>query len=1064
MNAPHERDDAAIDERHPWLGLASFSETTRGFFYGREDEVAELARRIQRKLLTVLFGQSGLGKTSILHAGIVPRLREQGYCPVYVRVDYGRAAPAASDQIKQAILQATVQLGSWTKGGVAAEGESLWEFLHHRDDVLLDRHGKPLIPLLIFDQFEEIFTLAQADDDGRQRAAAFIDALSELVENRPSAALEAKLDDDDVAAERFDFARSDYRVLISLREDYLAHLEALKGGMPSITQNRMRLAPMTGQQALAAVTGPGAALVSGEVAEAIVRFVAGGSELAHAQVEPSLLSLICRELNDKRIAAGRDAITLDLLAGSHASILADFYERALADQPAAVRAVIEDLLLTDSGYRENVAAERVVAAFAAAGAAPGALATLVDRRLLRIEERLDVRRVELTHDVLCGVVRASRERRTEREALEASGRLVDAQRLRERATRRSLLRARSAAITCALLMVAAAGASVYAYRISQRAEQARLQSERLMAYLSDDFALKLDGAGDLEVVAGFEKRTVDYYAGLPQNTPGSETERNHAVAMVRYAEALAGLDNVRVAQAGKILTEALAILEARRNGGDTSETTLLTLGRGLTAQGRVTSVAGDPAGSIALCQRAAKYLLPLATGPAASVAARRAYANTMSYAGTVLYTNGDYSEADASEAAAKAAYASIGARDLRDLPAAIGYASGAAWQTSAQLRLGRSDEAERTGDEAFAMISKVLELRPGHLRALRARGYVSEGRGIVATDAMHLDEASARFTDCIGAWIESSQRDRLNAVAWVNLGDGHRQIAEIWFRLGRPREAMRSLNAALTALRSMVANASSLQFQLATLARLAAIQADLGDQAGSLASMAEAASVREQRIRDEPAGSFIRARMGSQYAYSAATVAALNNDAAQAGKGAREAIAQMAVVKAAGASQRGRQHMMLFSAHSQLGGVEYGQGDYAAAAESLQSALAFRAKEPLGDRLAQREQARSAIMLSMALSQLNRHAEASTALAPALALHRDLARLNRDDQLQHLELASALVAQALADPASRGASLREANALIGALPAEMRSLRSVAIWRDRIALAAMPKGPAKAPQ
>ncbi len=71
-------DGAAVDERNPWLGLASYTEETRGFFYGRDEEVAELARRVQRKLLTVLFGQSGLGKTSLLRAGLVPRLRAQG--------------------------------------------------------------------------------------------------------------------------------------------------------------------------------------------------------------------------------------------------------------------------------------------------------------------------------------------------------------------------------------------------------------------------------------------------------------------------------------------------------------------------------------------------------------------------------------------------------------------------------------------------------------------------------------------------------------------------------------------------------------------------------------------------------------------------------------------------------------------------------------------------------------------------------------------------------------------------------------------------------------------------
>ena len=395
---------ATIDAKNPWLGLASFTEETREYFYGREAEVAELARRVQRKLLTILFGQSGLGKTSILRAGLVPRLRTQGYCPVYVRIDYGREAPEPADQIKAAIAATARRSGEWTQAGVAVEGESLWEFLHHRDDVLQDEAGKTLIPLLIFDQFEEIFTLAQTDDFGRARAARFIADLSDLVENRPPKELEERLEQDDAAAERFDFARGDYRVLISLREDYLAPLEGLKSSMPSITQNRLRLAPMTGSQALEAVRRPGGRLVTEDVAAAIVRFVAGGAEIVNAEVEPSLLSLICRELNDKRIAEGRTEISLDLLAGSHATILAEFYERSLADQPPAVRRVIEDELLTESGYRENTAEERIVSLFAAAGAGPGTLPLLVNRRLLRIEERLDVRRVELTHDVLCAVV------------------------------------------------------------------------------------------------------------------------------------------------------------------------------------------------------------------------------------------------------------------------------------------------------------------------------------------------------------------------------------------------------------------------------------------------------------------------------------------------------------------------------------------------------------------------------------------------------------------------------------------------------------------------------------
>ena len=154
----------AVDPENPWLGLSSYTEETRAYFHGRDEETAELARRVQRKNLTVLFGQSGLGKTSLLRAGLVPRLRGEGFCPVYVRVDYSPESPPPSEQIKQAIFKATAEAGHWSRPGTAIEGESLWEFLHHRGDLLRDAEGRTLLPLLIFDQFEEIFTLAQADD------------------------------------------------------------------------------------------------------------------------------------------------------------------------------------------------------------------------------------------------------------------------------------------------------------------------------------------------------------------------------------------------------------------------------------------------------------------------------------------------------------------------------------------------------------------------------------------------------------------------------------------------------------------------------------------------------------------------------------------------------------------------------------------------------------------------------------------------------------------------------------------------------------------------------------
>ncbi len=67
--------NSGVDAENPWPGLVAFTEELQQFFYGREDEADELLRRVGGKNLTVLFGQSGLGKSSLLQAGLFPRLR-----------------------------------------------------------------------------------------------------------------------------------------------------------------------------------------------------------------------------------------------------------------------------------------------------------------------------------------------------------------------------------------------------------------------------------------------------------------------------------------------------------------------------------------------------------------------------------------------------------------------------------------------------------------------------------------------------------------------------------------------------------------------------------------------------------------------------------------------------------------------------------------------------------------------------------------------------------------------------------------------------------------------------
>ncbi len=791
--------ETTIDPQNPWLGLSSYSEETRAYFHGRDEEAAELARRVQRKLLTVLFGQSGLGKTSLLRAGLVPRLRGAGFCPVYVRIDYAAESPSPAEQIKQAIFRATSEAGHWTEAGSAVEGESLWEFLHHRGDLLRDADGNTVLPLLIFDQFEEIFTLAQADDAGRRRAQRFIDELSDLVENRPPAELEARIDRDEVAAEDFDFARADYRILIALREDYLAHLEAVKGKMPSITQNRMRLARMNGAQALSAVIEPGGKLVSQEVAESIVRFVAGGSELQNAEVEPSLLSLICRELNTVRQAQGKSEISADLLAGSRDTILTEFYERALADQPPGVRRVVEDELLTESGYRESLAEERVAKALAAAGAEPDALAKLVDRRLLRIEERLDMRRVELTHDVLCSVVRSSRNLRHEREARDEAERMLAAQQERAAETRRTLRKTRTFAMVAAGLMLVALVSAVFGWinwnrakAADQQAQKARADAEKLVGFLIEDFYAELEPTGRLETMGKLAHMAVSYYDGLPKELLTPQTQAYRGMALIREAGALFARGDFKTANPK--LDEAWRIFDGLRAQGVVTEDVFVGLALAKFTRFSSWGVSGAPGSKVSDLQETADLLRPWVKKPGTSAQTRMLYGDVLNYLSHTLPEGEDVAACEE----ARAILLDAGARNLTDLRAASIYADTTDSQARHLLQMGKVAETERLETEVYSYAEKVLAKRPGDLRSMANRALAADLLGRLAIrrhDYAVATDYAAKAAEAGESYVRFNPSDLNSWVYWVR---GLDQQAGVLLEQGR-------IDAAIVGYREVVA-------------------------------------------------------------------------------------------------------------------------------------------------------------------------------------------------------------------------------------------------------------------
>jgi hypothetical protein len=947
---------------------------------------------------------------------------------------------------------------------VAVEGESLWEFLHHRDDVLKDADGRTLVPIVIFDQFEEVFTIAQGDAFGRDRAAQFLADLADLVENRPPRALEARLDEDDSAIDRFDFTRADYRILIALREDYLAHLEGLKGMMPSITQNRMRLARMTGVQALEAVTRPGGRLVSEEVAEAIVRFVAGGAELRNAEVEPALLSLVCRELNNARIAQGRSEISADVLAGSRDTILGEFYERALADQPEAVRKVIEDHLLTESGYRESLAEERLQKLLNEAGAAPGTMGRLVDRRLLRVEERLDVRRVELTHDVLTGVVKASRDVRLEREAREDAERRLDQQRERERATRRALVRARQIATGCAVLAVVAIGSAVYGYFATERAkaaeakseetrlmaEQARGEAEKLVVYLLDDFQLELAPVGRLDIVAELAKRAIDYYNGLPASLRTPQSERNRALALVRYGSVLR--TQARMDEGSKAVDEAVTILAGLREQGDRSELTTIGLALGYATQARLTQggSGGNDKAALALSERAAEAIRPAASAPNSSIALRRALGEVLLGQGNILDRLRD-PRAFAVLDEAREAYRSIDGLAMNDLPSAAGYAESTVWKVQALMNTGRTDEAIELGNESLTVARRVIEKRPGHIQALRVQAVTTSTLSRAYLDKLQPLEALKAADATVAAWEEFLRLDPSNAIALSNLGVARFVRSNALLELGRVGEAAGTLRESAKRLEQATPALFTYDQLAFTSARLADVESVRGNARGADEAVRLGASARTWQAKNSPPGSW-RAQSRPLYNISVQAVVAANlGDDRRALELGRDVTPKLeALTPSDDGSMREKAQTLRILA-SAMARAAYALGDASAAERFAALALEQWRSMQATESTERRDEGADRMVRALVLVRLGRHDDARALVGPVLSMQRGLAAWNQGSAWQRFELAQALIAAAASGLGDARAQRAEAARLLDGLPEQMRETIEVKFWRARLA-------------
>ncbi|MCY3714133.1 MAG: winged helix-turn-helix domain-containing protein [Gemmatimonadetes bacterium] len=349
----------------PYKFLDYYTENDQGLFFGREEEIENICSRILARRSFLLYGRSGVGKSSILRAGVIPRLQDQGHLTCIIR-SFTDPLQHMQRMVRRLVTESGV-------GGFDPDGVSLQELLHR------NWSGPASRIVVMLDQFEEFFLLL--DEPGRE---AFVDELAVIME-------------DDALPLQFVFV---------MREDMLAEMSRLKPAVPEIFHHEYRLSRLTSEQAAQAITGP-AWRVGCRYEDALVdRLLEDLSD--EDTVDPPHLQIVCDTLYDQRDT--KNMITesaYDQLGGA-SRILADYLARVLRRFSAADLSVVQQVLLALISAEERliVVREADLAARIQAGDRYDAdtlgtlLGELVDARIVRRRNQEGEGWLELAHECM----------------------------------------------------------------------------------------------------------------------------------------------------------------------------------------------------------------------------------------------------------------------------------------------------------------------------------------------------------------------------------------------------------------------------------------------------------------------------------------------------------------------------------------------------------------------------------------------------------------------------------------------------------------------------------------
>lgn len=208
---------------NPWKGWSSYLESDSAVFTGRRQEIDDLYLLIRDHTLVTLYGRSGVGKTSLLQAGVFPVLRLDGFEPMVCRFDGSK--PCVETVIETIGKHCTV-----VSSAKVQDTTSLVRFF---STSRFKKNGRDVIPVIVFDQFEDLLK------GNPEYYTPLFEQLHVVASDFVIPGMERN-----------------FRFVISIREDFLYLLEDATDsfGYTYFKDNRYRLLPLSEQAADAIIS------------------------------------------------------------------------------------------------------------------------------------------------------------------------------------------------------------------------------------------------------------------------------------------------------------------------------------------------------------------------------------------------------------------------------------------------------------------------------------------------------------------------------------------------------------------------------------------------------------------------------------------------------------------------------------------------------------------------------------------------------------------------------------------------------------------------------------------